>query len=108
KELENGLEKVTQNSLFKDGLIFCLRSRTIHDSKIGSAEADPVSSFNDYKRGEAVEEVSYFSSHCLESEPDERKVKDEIGTQRDHLHVDQKSKEKHDSISTSPIIILGA
>ncbi|CAG8642867.1 7343_t:CDS:2 [Funneliformis mosseae] len=97
KELENELEKVTQNSSFKDGLIFCLRSRvsnlkdeldqiisqlhqSINDSKIGNAEADPVSSSNDYKRGEAVEEVSHFSSHCLESEPDERKVKDEIGT----------------------------
>ncbi len=27
KELENELEKVTQNSSFKDELIFCLRSR---------------------------------------------------------------------------------
>ncbi|CAG8736638.1 7201_t:CDS:1, partial [Funneliformis mosseae] len=82
--------------------------QTIHDSKIGSAEANPVLSSNDYKRGEAVKKVSYFSSHCLESEPDERKVKDEIGTQRDHLHVDQKSKEKYDSISASPIVALGA
>ncbi|CAB5361514.1 unnamed protein product [Rhizophagus irregularis] len=62
KELKNELEKVTQNSSFKDGLIFCLRSRVSdleckaerdeldqftsqshqisHDSKIGSAEAD--------------------------------------------------------------------
>ncbi|CAG8746579.1 15350_t:CDS:2, partial [Funneliformis mosseae] len=56
KELKNELEKVMQNSSFKDRLIFCLRSRSINDSKIGSAEADPVSSSNDYKRGEAVEE----------------------------------------------------
>ncbi|CAI2197691.1 8259_t:CDS:2, partial [Funneliformis geosporum] len=106
-ELENELEKVTQNSSFKNGLIFCLRSRvrnledeldqiisqshqSINDSKIGSAEADTVSSSNDYalaplaKRGEAVEES------------DKSKVKDEIEPQRDHLHVDQKSKEKHD------------
>ncbi|CAI2193367.1 9470_t:CDS:2, partial [Funneliformis geosporum] len=48
------------------------------------------------KRGEAVEEVSHFFSHCSESEPDESKVKDEIRSQLDHLHVDQKSKEKHD------------
>ena len=71
KELENELEKVTQNSSFKDGLIFCLRSRVsnledeldqivsqphqiIHDSKIGSAEADPASSSNDYKHDEVV------------------------------------------------------
>ncbi|CAI2189250.1 2506_t:CDS:1, partial [Funneliformis geosporum] len=119
KELKNELEKVTQNSSFKDGSIFCLRSRvsnlkdeldqiisqshqSINDSKIGSAEADPVLSSNDYalaslaKRGEAVEEISHFSSHCSESESDESIVKDEIGTQGDHFHVDQKSKEKHD------------
>ncbi|CAI2192248.1 12773_t:CDS:2, partial [Funneliformis geosporum] len=83
KELENEKEQVTQNSSFKDGLIFCLRSRVrdledeldqivlqphqlINDLKIGSAEADPVSSSNDYalaplaKRGKTVEEVSYF------------------------------------------------
>jgi len=99
QDLENELEKVTQNSSFKDGLIFCFRSRvrnlkdeldqivsqshqSINDSKIGSAEADTVSSSNALaplaKRGEAVEEVSHFSSHCSESEPDESKVKDEI------------------------------
>ncbi|GES92711.1 hypothetical protein GLOIN_2v1769758 [Rhizophagus clarus] len=77
KELENELEKVTQNSSFKDGLIFCLRSRVsnlkneldqivsqlhqiIHDSKIGSAEADPASSSNDYKHDEVVEEIPIF------------------------------------------------
>ncbi|CAI2193542.1 7116_t:CDS:2, partial [Funneliformis geosporum] len=103
KELENELEKVTQNSSFKDGLIFCFRSRvsnledeldqiilqshqSINDSKIGSAEVDLVLSSNDYalvslaKRGEAVKEVSHFSSHCSESEPDESIVKDEIGS----------------------------
>lgn len=86
KELENELEKVTQNSSFKDGLIFCLRSRVsnledeldqivsqphqiIHDSKIGSAEADPASSSNDYKHDE-VEEIPHFSSHYSEREPD--------------------------------------
>jgi hypothetical protein len=60
------------------------------------------------KQGEAVEEVLHFSSHCSESEPDESKVKDEIESQEDHLHVDQKSKEKHDDISASPIVVLGA
>ncbi|PKK72306.1 hypothetical protein RhiirC2_743000, partial [Rhizophagus irregularis] len=55
KELKNELEQVTRDSSFKDGLIFCLRSRvsnledeldqivshqTSHDPKIGSAEAD--------------------------------------------------------------------
>ena len=87
KELENELEKVTQNSSFKDGLIFCLRSRIsnledeldqivsqphqiIHDSKIGSAEADPASSSNDYKHDEVVEEIPHFSSHYSEREPD--------------------------------------
>ena len=87
KELENELEKVTQNSSFKDGLIFCLRSRVsnledeldqivsqqhqiIHDSKIGSAEADPALSSNDYKHDEVVEEISHFSSHYSEHEPD--------------------------------------
>ncbi|CAB5384626.1 unnamed protein product [Rhizophagus irregularis] len=62
KELKNELEKVMQNSSFKDGLIFCLRSRVSdlerkaerdeldqfasqlhqisHNSKISSAEAD--------------------------------------------------------------------
>ncbi|CAI2190061.1 19892_t:CDS:1, partial [Funneliformis geosporum] len=110
-ELKNELEKVMQNSSFKDGLIFCLRSRVrnledeldqiilqshqlINDSKIGSAEVDTVSLSNDYalaslaKRGEAVEEVSHFSSYCSESEPDESKVKDEIESQEDHIHVD--------------------
>ncbi|CAI2193562.1 9486_t:CDS:1, partial [Funneliformis geosporum] len=101
KELKNEKEQVTQNSSFKDELIFCLRSRvrnledeldqivsqlhqSINDSKIGSAEADTILSSNDYtlaplaKRGVAVEEVSHFSSHCSESEPDKSKVKDEI------------------------------
>ncbi|CAI2198371.1 13625_t:CDS:1, partial [Funneliformis geosporum] len=78
-KLENELEKVTQNSSFKDGLIFCLRSRVrnledeldqiisqshqfINNLKIGSVEVDTVSSSNDYalvplaKRDEAVEE----------------------------------------------------
>ncbi|CAB5314937.1 unnamed protein product [Rhizophagus irregularis] len=61
KELENELEKVTQNSSFKDGLIFCLRS---------SAEADPVSSSNDYKHDEVVEEIPHFPSHYSVREPD--------------------------------------
>ncbi|CAG8648756.1 6973_t:CDS:2, partial [Funneliformis caledonium] len=122
-ELEVELEQITQKVLLKDSdtnqsrvsnledeldQIVSQPHQSINDSKIGSAEADPVSSSNDYKRGEVVKEVFHFSSHCLESEPDERKVKDEIGTQRDHLHVDQKSKEKHDSILASPIIVLGA
>ncbi|RGB26003.1 hypothetical protein C1646_770989 [Rhizophagus diaphanus] len=87
KELENELEKVTQNSSFKDGLIFCLRSRVnnledeldqivsqphqiIHDSKIGSAEADPVSSSNDYKHDEVVKEIPHCSSHYSVRKPD--------------------------------------
>ncbi|CAI2199065.1 10931_t:CDS:1, partial [Funneliformis geosporum] len=60
--------------------------QSINDSKIGSAEVDPVLSSNDYalallaKQDEAVEEVSHFSSHCSESESDESKIKDEIGS----------------------------
>ena len=97
-----------QASSFKDGLIFCLRSRvsnledelealgrrdqiashqTSHDSKIGSAEADSASSSNNYKHNEVVEEVPHFSSHYLERESDE--------------------KEDYDSISAIPIIALG-
>ena len=104
KELENELEKVTQNSSFKDGLIFCLRSRVsnledeldqivsqphriIHDSKIGSAEADPVSSSNDYKHDEVVEEIPHFSSHYSVREPD--------------------GKGDYDSIPAVPVIALG-
>jgi hypothetical protein len=104
KELENELEKVTQNSSFKDGLIFCLRSRVsnledeldqivsqphqiIHDSKIGSAEADPASSSNDYKHDEVVEETPHFSSHYSEREPD--------------------GKGDYDSIPAVPVIALG-
>ncbi|RGB23458.1 hypothetical protein C1646_677098 [Rhizophagus diaphanus] len=85
KELKNELEQVTQNSSFKDGLIFCLRSKVSnledelnqiashqasHDSKKGSAKADSDLSSNDYKHDEVVEEVSHFSSHYLEREPD--------------------------------------
>src|SRR6266542_3542376 len=104
KELENELEKVTQNSSFKDGLIFCLRFRVsnleneldqivsqphqiIHDSKIGSAEADPASSSNDYKHDEVVKEIPHFSSHYSEHKPD--------------------GKGNYDSISAVPIIALG-
>ncbi|CAG8754969.1 9488_t:CDS:1, partial [Funneliformis mosseae] len=104
KELENELEKVTQNSSFKDRLIFCFRSRVsnledeldqivsqlhqiIHDSKIGSAEADPASSSNDYKHDEVVEEIPHFSSHYSEREPD--------------------GKGDYDSIPAVPIIALG-
>ncbi|CAI2197146.1 14212_t:CDS:1, partial [Funneliformis geosporum] len=66
--------------------------QSINDSKIGNAEANTVSSSNDYtlaplaKQGEAAEEVSHFSSYCSESEPDESKIKDEIESQGDHLH----------------------
>ncbi|GBC10964.1 hypothetical protein GLOIN_2v1486965 [Rhizophagus irregularis DAOM 181602=DAOM 197198] len=81
KELENELEKVTQNLSFKDGLIFCLRSR------VSSAEADPVSSSNDYKHDEVVEEIPHFSSHYSEREPD--------------------GKEDYDSIPAIPVIALG-
>src|SRR6266542_166272 len=104
KELENELEKVMQNSSFKDGLIFCLRSRVsnledeldqiilqlhqiIHDSKIGSAEADPASSSNDYKHDEVVEEIPHFSSHYSEREPD--------------------GEGDYDSLPTVPVIALG-
>ena len=105
KELENELEKVTQNSSFKDGLIFCLRSRVsnledeldqivsqphqiIHDSKIGSVEANPASSSNDYKHDEViVEKIPHFSSHYSEHKPD--------------------GKGNYDSISAVPIIALG-
>uniref|UniRef100_U9TDS8 Uncharacterized protein n=1 Tax=Rhizophagus irregularis (strain DAOM 181602 / DAOM 197198 / MUCL 43194) TaxID=747089 RepID=U9TDS8_RHIID len=104
KELENELEKVTQNSSFKDRLIFCLRSRVsnledeldqivsqphqiIHDSKIGSAEADPVSSSNDYKHDEVVEEIPHFPSHYSVCEPD--------------------GKGDYDSIPAVPVIALG-
>ncbi|CAI2193192.1 2502_t:CDS:2, partial [Funneliformis geosporum] len=88
KELENELEKVTSRiSNLEDELdqIISQLHQSINDLKIGSAEVDPVSSSNDYKRGEAVEKVSHFSSHCSESEPDESKVKDEIRFQGDHL-----------------------
>ncbi|CAG8728752.1 8297_t:CDS:1, partial [Funneliformis mosseae] len=105
KELENELEKVTQNSSFKDGLIFYLRSRvsnledeldqivsqlhqTIHDSKIGSAEVNSASSSNDYKHNEVVEEIPHFSSHYSEREPDE--------------------KGDYDSILAVPVIALGS
>jgi hypothetical protein len=102
KELKNELEQVTQDSSFKDGLIFCLRSRVSnledelnqiashqasHDSKKGSAEADSDLSSNDYKHDEVVEEVSHFSSHYLEREPD--------------------GKGDYDSISAVPITMLG-
>ncbi|CAB5357823.1 unnamed protein product [Rhizophagus irregularis] len=102
KELKNELEQVTRDSSFKDGLIFCLRSRvsnledeldqivshqTSHDPKIGSAEADSASLSNDYKHDEVVEEVPHFSSHYSEYEPD--------------------GKEDYDSISAVPIIALG-
>ncbi|CAI2198426.1 6370_t:CDS:1, partial [Funneliformis geosporum] len=103
RNLEDELDQIVSQS-----------HQSINDSKLDSAEADTVSSSNDYalaslaKRGEAVEEVSHFSSHCSETEPDESKVKDEIGSQEDYLHVDQKSKEKCDSISASPIVVLGA
>ncbi|CAG8570062.1 2522_t:CDS:2 [Funneliformis mosseae] len=70
KELKNELEQVTQDSSFKDGLIFCLRSRVSnledelnqiashqasHNSKKGSAEIDSDLSSNDYKHDEVVE-----------------------------------------------------
>ncbi|PKC50885.1 hypothetical protein RhiirA1_485097 [Rhizophagus irregularis] len=104
KELENELKKVTQNSSFKDRLIFCLRSRVsnledeldqivsqphqiIHDSKIGSAEADPVSLSNDYKHDEVVEEIPHFPSHYSVREPD--------------------GKGDYDSIPAVPVIALG-
>ncbi|RIA81829.1 hypothetical protein C1645_789490 [Glomus cerebriforme] len=94
EELKNELEKVTQNSSFKDGLIFCLRSRVsdlerqaerdeleqIPLPKALKAKSHPSS--NDSKTGDdAVEEVSgffaedaqsrtpSFSSHRLELEP---------------------------------------
>jgi len=103
KELENELEKVIQNSSFKDRLIFCLRSRVsnlkdeldqiilqphqiIHDSKIGNAEVDPASSSNDYKHDEVVEEIPYFSSHYSKHKPN--------------------GKGNYDSISAIPIIAL--
>ena len=93
KGLKNELEQVTQDSSFKDGLIFCLRSRvsnledelealgrqdqiashqTSHDSKISSAETDSASSSNNYKHDEVVEEVPHFSSHYLKRESDEK------------------------------------
>ncbi|CAG8723204.1 13317_t:CDS:1, partial [Funneliformis mosseae] len=87
KGIKNELEKITQNSLFKDGLIFCLRSRIsnledkldqivsqphqiIYNSKIGSIEANSASSSNDYKHDEVVEEIPHFSSHYSECESD--------------------------------------
>ncbi|RGB21921.1 hypothetical protein C1646_776997 [Rhizophagus diaphanus] len=114
EELKNELEKVMQNLSFKDGLIFCLRSRVSDLER--QAERDELEqillkshlSSNDSKTGgNAVEEVSgfsaedaqsrtpSFSSHCLELEPDESKVKNEVESPIDH--AEQKSKEKLNS-----------
>ncbi|CAG8696360.1 5210_t:CDS:1, partial [Funneliformis caledonium] len=67
KELENELEKVTQNSSFNDGLIFCLRSRVNElerQTKRDKLEQIPLKSYsssNDSKIGsDKVEEVSSF------------------------------------------------
>ncbi|CAG8758892.1 417_t:CDS:1, partial [Funneliformis caledonium] len=113
-ELENELEKVTQNSSFKDGLIFCLRSRvsdlecqaerdeleqiplkshlSSNNSKTGGDEEEEVSSF--FSK-DAQSKTPSFSSHCSEFEPDERKVKNEMESPIDH--TEQKSKEKLNS-----------
>ncbi|CAG8680890.1 14747_t:CDS:2, partial [Funneliformis caledonium] len=114
KELENELEKVTQNSSFKDRLIFCLRSRvsnlkcqaerneleqiplkshsSSNDSKTGSDEEEEVSSF--FSKN-AQGKTPSFSLYCSELEPDERKVKNEVESPIDH--TEQKSKEKLNS-----------
>ncbi|CAG8654021.1 15292_t:CDS:2, partial [Dentiscutata heterogama] len=105
KELKNELEQVMRNSTFKDGLIFCLRSRvsdledeleqislksdpSSNDSKMGGDAVEEISlkpdpSSNDSKTGgDAIEEISSFSknpslsSHHLGLEPDESKIKD--------------------------------
>ncbi|CAG8739277.1 11486_t:CDS:2, partial [Funneliformis mosseae] len=88
KELENELEKVTVSNL-EDELdqIVSQPHQTIHDSKIGSAEANSASSSNDYKHDEVVEEIPHFSSHYSEREPDE--------------------KGDYDSIPAVPVIALG-
>ncbi|CAG8656310.1 14076_t:CDS:2, partial [Funneliformis caledonium] len=104
KELENELEKVTQNSSFKNGLIFCLRFRVSdleHQAERDKLEQIPLKSHpssNNSKTGgnkEEEDKTSSFSSHCSEFEPDERKVKNEVKFPIDH--TEQKSKEKLDS-----------
>src|ERR1043165_5650512 len=122
KELENELEKVMQNSSFKDRLIFCLKSRVSdlkRQAKRDKLEQIPLKSYpssNDLKTdSNEKEEVSsfffedaqsktlFFSSHCSEFEPDERKVKNKIKSPIDH--TEQKSKKKLDSnhLTISPI-----
>ncbi|CAG8725246.1 10699_t:CDS:1, partial [Funneliformis caledonium] len=125
KELENELEKVTQNSSFKDGLIFYLRSRvsdlerqaerdeleqiplkshpSSNDSKTGGDEEEEVSSFFSE---DAQGKTPFFSSHCSELKSDERKVKNEVEFPIDH--TEQKSKKKLNSNhpTISPITML--
>ncbi|CAG8747380.1 14692_t:CDS:1, partial [Funneliformis caledonium] len=69
KELENELEKITQNSSFKDGLIFCLRFRISdleYQAERDELEQIPLKSHpssNDLKTGgDKEEEVSSFFS----------------------------------------------
>ncbi|CAG8802045.1 9209_t:CDS:1, partial [Racocetra fulgida] len=113
KELKNELEQVTQNSSFRDGLIFCLRSR-ISDLEDEleqiSLKPDPLS--NDSKTdGDAVEEVSNFSktpsfpSRYSELKPDESKIKDVVELLIDYTC--NKQKKKLDNISALPIVALG-
>ncbi|CAG8737200.1 10720_t:CDS:1, partial [Funneliformis mosseae] len=60
KELENELEKVMQNSSFKDGLIFCLRVSDLeHQAERDELEQIPLKSYpssNDSKIGGDEEE----------------------------------------------------
>ncbi|RIA79610.1 hypothetical protein C1645_845404 [Glomus cerebriforme] len=133
KELKNELEKVTQNSSFKDGLIFCLRSRISdlecqaerdeldqfasqphqisHDSKIGSAEADHETGISETLCPEKNLPIENSSSSDYKHSKTVEEISRPSRTSHFSSHcLEHELNEKGDcnSISAVPIIVLGS
>ncbi|CAI2166425.1 13330_t:CDS:2 [Funneliformis geosporum] len=69
----NELEAKVSNLKDELNQIISQPHQSTNNLKIDIIEANPVSLSSDYKHDEVIEEVSHFSLHCSEPNPDESK-----------------------------------